>query len=314
MTKKLQHRKAISFVISLAMVFTLIIGSSGLALAIDPDNATYLSNDSATTNLTTIVTVGDIRESTPLDVGLLDASYNFGGFDFATQAALVNWAVGLSTGGIIAGSIAETTPPYASTGTFLSEGTVTLTANAIGVASIVVTYPSVPALPSFNLTVAADPVREQSGITADTFFVSATGIAPYDVIISSAGIAVESASASGGYSVGGAQALQNVADPMDVLDSLTLTGQVSSATLTDDGSYLSDVTINGIGYPATSTSPYLGWIYAVYDTHGNIVPITQIVAASAYPIQEDGDSIVWKYGPYGISFAATLSDEIASWS
>ena len=67
---------------------------------------------------------------------------------------------------------------------------------------------------------------------------------------------------------------------------------------------LNSLTINNVQYPEAGSSDY--WFYRVYDATGNIKPMSALVGAGDFSLQ-NGDIVVWKCGAYGaVTFENTI--------
>jgi hypothetical protein len=99
-------------------------------------------------------------------------------------------------------------------------------------------------------------------------------------------------------------ALQKDPSVMSILDNQNAGGSIT-LVLTGDGGYVQS--INGLAN---------GWTYAVYDGNGDIVPISQVISASAFPLTDEtvDYTAVFKYGGGYGSFQPTLAAEVASWT
>lgn len=88
------------------------------------------------------------------------------------------------------------------------------------------------------------------------------------------------------------------------MDSAATTAQITEFTGGETvNAYIKSMKINNTDYVGGVNNKY--WMYGVYDSDGNLRPISSKVGGEAYMI-EDGDTVVWLYGTWG-SLPASIS-------
>lgn len=288
-------------ILTLVLAIALIMSMSLPAFAMD-GHEVYLSPATGT-SYTTIVDATTSTVSLEVYFSAYDATiadtsaqwYNTG-FNSATDAEAVQWSVpeGQNPNGLISPTISVTSGTVNSLTT--SKATVTLNPGVSGVAIVHAEYsPSM----TLDLVIARDAASEQDSVTTQVYVVDVTASTDKRLVDNEEVEVAAPVSGDASLMGGKAGAFQNRPTAMGTLDALLEGFFIDSATLSTDGSYVSD--IEEIEY----------WSYAVYNTStGALVDITQSISASIYALSS-GQTVVWKHGAW--SFASNLSTEIASW-
>lgn len=93
------------------------------------------------------------------------------------------------------------------------------------------------------------------------------------------------------------QAFRSNVNYPTAMDSAATTAQITDFTGGETvNAYIKSMKVNNVEYVGGVNYKY--WMYGVYDSDGNLKPISSKVGGEAYMV-EDGDTIVWLYGTWG---------------
>jgi hypothetical protein len=299
MTTQRKPSKLLATLVTLTMVLSLVLSQGTSASAYDL-NSVYLI-PAAGTQFTTMASAGST-----VNLDVIFSAYNAGtstwynaGFDTAAEAASANWSIANDPSGIIATGPLVTAQTVGSL--IASRGTVILNTGASGVAIV-----NVKVAPTFtiNLAIAVDALTPSSGSVATNVYVVDSSTSPGTRMIDNltTDVYAPAYDSMGGLLIGKSEVFQNLPTAAGTLDALLYNGELSSASTSPTGGYISS--IDGIAGS--------GWSYAVYDASGNLNNLSQQISASLFELQNANNTVVWKTNGSWY-FQSTLAAEMLTW-